>query len=96
MLAIGFMNYNFCRKHATIKSTPALAAGVADHQWTLEEVVEMIDAHFVAKVEAQFQGAFAVANFTPQRRFPKSYAPQAPKLPWYLDPDSGGEPTKKG
>jgi len=89
MLAIGFMDYNFCRKHATIKSTPAVAAGMADHQWTLDEVAEMmVDAHFVAKVEAQFEEAFA--NFTPQRVFPKSYPPQTPKLPWYLDPNSSG------
>lgn len=92
MLAIQTMHYNFCRKHITIKGTPAVAAGVTDHQWTLEEVIEMIDAHFIAKVEAQFEEAFAVANFTAPRKFPKSYPPQTPKLPWYLDPE--GETPK--
>jgi len=58
-LAITFMHYNFCRKHSTIKTTPALAAGMADHQWTLEEVIEMTDAYFVAKEEAMFEAAFA-------------------------------------
>jgi IS1 family transposase len=89
MLAVSFMHYNFCRKHSTIKTTPAVAAKVADHQWTLEEVVEMIDAHFEAKVNAEFEMAFAV-KLTPARKFPKSYTPVAPKLPWYLDPN--GEP----
>ena len=45
-LAIQFMYYNFCRKHATIKTTPAIAADVANHVWTLEEVVLMIDGYF--------------------------------------------------
>ncbi len=28
---------NFVRVHHTIKSTPAVAAGLTDHVWTLEE-----------------------------------------------------------
>lgn len=32
--------YNFVRKHSTIKTTPALAAGVADRQWTLGDLVD--------------------------------------------------------
>ena len=83
MLAVTFMHYNFCRKHTTIKTAPAVAAGIADHVWTLEEVVEMIDAHFAAKVDAQFEAAFAV-KLTPARTKPKTYAPVAPQLPWYL------------
>ncbi len=70
MLAVTFMHYNFCRKHTTLKETPAQAANVAGHQWTLEEVVEMIDAHFVAKIDAEFEMAFA-AKLTPQRTTPK-------------------------
>ena len=94
MLAVSFMHYNFCRKHTTIKSTPAVAAGVADHQWTIEEVIEMIDAHFAAKLDAEFEMAFA-AKITPARKGPKTWTP-TPKdqipLPWYLDPN--GEPPK--
>lgn len=39
-LALHFAYYNFCRKHQTLKRTPAQAAGLEDHQWTLEELVE--------------------------------------------------------
>lgn len=92
MLALGFMHYNFCRKHTTTKETPAVAAGVADRQWTLEEVVEMIDAHFAAQLNAKFEAAFH-AKFTPERTHPMTHAPVAPKLPWYLDFDGPGEPT---
>ena len=69
-----------------------MAAKIADHQWTLEEVVGMMVRHFEAKLAAQFEAAFD-AKFTPMRTTPKTYAPIAPKLPWYLDMESGGEPT---
>ncbi len=51
MLSVSFMHYNYARKHTTIKMTPAEAAGVADHQWSMEEIVEMIDAHIAAKID---------------------------------------------
>jgi hypothetical protein len=37
------MHYNFCRVHQTLKTTPAMAAGVADHRWTLQEIVGLLD-----------------------------------------------------
>lgn len=89
MLAIQFMHYNFCRKHSTVKATPAQAAGIASHQWTLEEVVRMIDAHEAELERLQFEDAFRV-KFQAPRRNPKTFTPQRPKTPWYLDPTSGG------
>jgi len=41
--AIHFMFYNFCRIHSSLRCTPAMEAGIADHLWTLEEVVGLID-----------------------------------------------------
>jgi len=38
--ALQFAYYNFCRKHLTIKMTPAMKAGIEDHVWTLEELIE--------------------------------------------------------
>ena len=71
----------------TIKQTPAQAAGVADRQWTMEDVVAMSDRHHEAKLAAEFEAAFA-ERFTPKRQLPKTYTP-TPKneipLPWYLD-----------
>jgi IS1 family transposase len=40
--AIHFMYYNFCRVHQTLRVTPAMEAGLADHVWTLAEVVALI------------------------------------------------------
>lgn len=31
--------YNLCRVHGTLRTTPAMAMGVADHVWTAEELV---------------------------------------------------------
>ncbi len=39
-LALHFAYYNFCRVHSTLKMTPAMAAGLEDHPWTLKELVE--------------------------------------------------------
>ena len=38
-----FMVYNFVKKHGTIKTTPATAAGVTSIQWTIEDIVLMAD-----------------------------------------------------
>lgn len=45
--AIMFMFYNFCRPHQTLRQgkvqrTPAMAAGVADHVWALEEMLALM------------------------------------------------------
>lgn len=92
MLAVSFFHYNFCRKHTSIKTTPACAAGVAGHQWTLHELIVMMDEYSEEKTNAMFADAFE-AKFTAPLRTPKTFTPQAPKLPWYLDPNSGGKPV---
>jgi len=38
-LALTFAYYNFCRTHQTLKTAPAIKAGLTDHQWTLEELI---------------------------------------------------------
>jgi IS1 family transposase len=42
-IALHFMHYNFCRIHQTLRVTPAMEAGIADHVWSLEEVVGLLD-----------------------------------------------------
>lgn len=44
-VALHFMYYNFCRVHQTIKTTPAVASGLADHVWTLDEIVGLLDSN---------------------------------------------------
>jgi len=41
-VSLYFMHYNFCRIHQTLRVTPAMEAGIADHVWTLEEIAKLI------------------------------------------------------
>ena len=36
--------YNFCRIHKSLRVSPAMAAGVADRLWSMEDVAEMVEA----------------------------------------------------
>jgi transposase-like protein/IS1 family transposase len=40
--AVFFVWYNFCRKHQTLGTTPAVASGIADAPWTVERMLEEI------------------------------------------------------
>jgi IS1 family transposase len=41
MVALYFMHYNFCRIHKTLRVTPAMEAGLTDHIWTIEELIDL-------------------------------------------------------
>jgi IS1 family transposase len=41
-VSLHFMHYNFVRVHQTLGTTPAVAAGVADHVWTVREICELL------------------------------------------------------
>jgi IS1 family transposase len=40
-IALHFMHYNFGRIHKTLRVTPAMEAGVADHVWSFAEIAEL-------------------------------------------------------
>jgi IS1 family transposase len=44
-VALHFMHYNFCRVHKTLRVTPAMEAGIADHVWTMDELISLLDAN---------------------------------------------------
>lgn len=53
-VSLHFMHYNFCRAHTTltkaakgVKTTPAMAAGVTDHVWTVEEILEKMSPDYL-------------------------------------------------
>jgi IS1 family transposase len=37
--SLWFCFYNFCRRHQTLKTTPAMESGITDHIWTIEELL---------------------------------------------------------
>ena len=43
-LALYFVSYNFVRIHKTLRMTPAMAAGISDRLWSMEDVVALMDA----------------------------------------------------
>jgi IS1 family transposase len=47
-VSLHYMHYNFARPHKTLSNpyptTPAMAAGVADHTWSLREIAELLEA----------------------------------------------------
>jgi hypothetical protein len=38
------MFYNFVRQHKTLRTSPAMAAGISDTLWTMEDIAERIEA----------------------------------------------------
>jgi len=46
-LGLYFMHYNFARTRKTLANpypiTPAMAAGISDHVWTIEEIVKLVN-----------------------------------------------------
>jgi IS1 family transposase len=44
MVALYTVWYNFVKMHKSLKMTPALAAGVTDRLWSMEDIAEMVDA----------------------------------------------------
>ena len=43
-VALHFMNYNFIRSHKSLnKLTPAMAAGISDKVWEVEDIVKLVD-----------------------------------------------------
>jgi hypothetical protein len=42
-ISLHFMHYNFCRIHKTLRVTPAMEAGVTDHVWGIDELIELIN-----------------------------------------------------
>ena len=40
MLSLFFGVFNFCKVHGTLKTSPAVAAGLTDHVWTVRELLE--------------------------------------------------------
>lgn len=44
-ISIYFMHYNFCRVHQTLRVTPAMETGIADHVWSLQELANLLESN---------------------------------------------------
>lgn len=45
-VALHFIHYNFARIHKTLRITPAMAAGLADHVWSYAEIAALANLTF--------------------------------------------------
>jgi IS1 family transposase len=52
--------YNLVRKHTTLGTTPAVAAGIEEKRWGLEDVVAFTERYLRAQEDAKFEAAFAI------------------------------------
>ena len=43
-VALGYFAYNFIKIHRTLRSTPAMAAGVTDRLWEVSDLVALLEA----------------------------------------------------
>jgi IS1 family transposase len=41
-ISLHYMHYNFCRVHQSLRVTPAMAAGVTDHVWSIHELITLL------------------------------------------------------
>ena len=48
-VAITFMYHNFVRVHQTLKTTPAIKAGIARPEWTIEDMVDLLPLNVPGK-----------------------------------------------
>jgi len=42
-IALHYVHYNFIRRHKALGATPAVAAGIADREWTVEDLVQILE-----------------------------------------------------
>jgi hypothetical protein len=50
-VSLHFMRYNYCRVHQTLGTTPAVKAGLADHPWSLVELIGILEAKETGAVQ---------------------------------------------
>ena len=53
-VAFHYMLYNFARVHQTLRVTPAMGAGIADHVWTPDEIVRLLDQGVLCRIGRLF------------------------------------------
>ena len=41
-IALHYMHYNYCRIHQTLRITPAMAAGLTDHVWSIQDLISFL------------------------------------------------------
>jgi hypothetical protein len=48
-VALYYFSYNFIKIHRTLRVSPAMAAGVTDHLWSVSDLADLWEAEEVEK-----------------------------------------------
>jgi len=59
-VALYVAHYNFCRVHEALRVTPAMQLGIADHVWTLGELVAAALDGMIPQPRGNKRGPFTV------------------------------------
>ncbi len=55
-------HYNLCRVHEALRMTPAMVLGVADHIWTIGELIEAATVEPAPEPEGRRVGGFRIID----------------------------------
>ena len=72
-VALHFAHYNFVRTHSSLRVSPAMAAGVTDHLWTLEELVEQTSNEDTTPDRPRVTTYFPPSFIAPVSHLPRSH-----------------------
>ena len=61
-VALHFMHFNFVRIHKTLKTTPAIKAGVTNKLWSMSDLVELIDTKEALKDRSRGKYKINISN----------------------------------
>ncbi len=64
-VAITFCYHNFVRVHQTLKTTPAVAAGIAKHRWTVGDMVDLLPLPVAGKPRPLQKANFRLTHYHP-------------------------------
>lgn len=62
VLALYFMVYNFVRIHKTLKTTPAVQAGITDRLWSMEDIAALVEANEKPAKRGPYKKKFEISN----------------------------------
>jgi IS1 family transposase len=57
-VALHFFHYNFVRIHKSLRMTPAMAVGVTDTLWSVDDLIAMADAYWAEKNPPKKRGPY--------------------------------------
>jgi hypothetical protein len=48
MIALFHLHYNFARIHQTLRVTPAMEAGISQHVWSIQDIIQLSTRNLAA------------------------------------------------